>query len=110
MFAPSPALPVLSYRPAPGPFASTTDVAVRSIVIAAFAVAGTVFLGLTVAATIAVPLAMRQGIALSSTELATAERLGSIWWLFAGGVVVSFGAALATLGKLLERLSDSFQT
>jgi hypothetical protein len=87
---------------------SVSGVAVRSILTAAFAVAGTVFLALTVAATIAVPLAIRQGIALSPAELATAERLGSIWWLFAGGVIVSFGASLATLGKLLQRLGESF--
>jgi hypothetical protein len=90
--------------------APISTVVARSGLAFALAVAGTVFLGLTVAATIAVPLAMRQGIALSPTELATAERLGSIWWLFAGGVVVSFGAALATLGKLLERLGESFES
>jgi len=100
MFASSPPMPRAS--------APISAVVARSGLAFALAVAGTVFLALTVAATIAVPLAIRQGIALSPAELATAERLGSIWWLFAGGVIVSFGASLATLGKLLQRLGDSF--
>jgi hypothetical protein len=78
----------------------------RTALSVAFAVAGTILLGLTFAATIVVPLAGRQGIVLSGHELATAARLGSIWWLFALGVVTSFGAALAMLGQVLQHLSD----
>ena len=70
----------------------------------AFAVAGTVFFGLTIASPVAVPAAARQGIALSAVDLATAQHLGSIWWLFAIGTVLSFGAALVTLGNVMRRV------
>jgi hypothetical protein len=78
----------------------------RSALAVAFVAAGMVLLALTFAATIAVPIAERQGIALSGLEIATAERLASIWWLFAAGVIVTFGAALATLGGMMQRLGD----
>jgi hypothetical protein len=81
-------------------------VAGRSALAVAFVVAGMIFLALTFAATIAVPIAGRQGLALSGLEIATADRLGSIWWLFAAGVVVTFGAALATLGRVMQGLGD----
>ena len=73
----------------------------------AFAVAGTVFLGLTIASPIVVPLAGRQGVALSGADLASASQLGSMWWLFAVGGFLSFGGALATLGSLMQRLAGS---
>jgi hypothetical protein len=51
------------------------------------------------------PSAERQGIAVSAADIATAQRLGSLWWLFALGVLLSFGSAAATLGKLMQRLA-----
>lgn len=95
------ALPSLSRRSA-----RIAAVVGRSVLAMAFVVAGMIFLALTFAATIAVPIAGRQGLALSGFEVATAEHLGSIWWLFAAGVVVTFGAALATLGRVMQRLGD----
>jgi hypothetical protein len=62
-------------------------------------------LGLTMASPIVVPLAGRQGIALSAADLATAQQVGSTWWLLAVGAGLTFGAALATLGNLMRRLA-----
>jgi hypothetical protein len=70
----------------------------------AFGIAGTVFFGLTVASSLGVSVAARQGIALSATDLAAAQSLGSVWWLFAAGAVLSFGAAMVTIGTLMRRL------
>ncbi|HLQ48196.1 MAG TPA: hypothetical protein VK233_04430, partial [Candidatus Dormibacteraeota bacterium] len=72
----------------------------------AFGIAGTVFFGLTIASPVAVPAAARQGIELSATDLATAQQLASVWWLFALGAVLSFAAALATIGSLIQHLAD----
>ena len=72
----------------------------------AFGVAGTVFFGLTIASPVAVPAAARQGIELSAADLATARQLASVWWLFALGAVLSFAAALATIGSLIQHLAD----
>jgi hypothetical protein len=80
-------------------------VAAQFAIILAFAVAGTIFLGLTIASPVVVPLAERQGVMLSAFDLASAQLVGSAWWLFAAGTVVSFGAALATLGNLMQRLA-----
>jgi hypothetical protein len=44
---------------------------------------------------------------LSPADLATAQAVGSAWWLFAAGTVLSFGAALATLGNLMQRMAGS---
>ena len=76
-------------------------------ILVAFAIAGTVFLGLTITSPIVVPLADRQGVMLSPADLAIAQVIGSAWWLFAIGTVLSFGAALATLGNLMQRLAGS---
>jgi hypothetical protein len=70
----------------------------------AFGIAGTVFFGLTVASSLGVSVAARQGIALSATDLAAAESLGSVWWLFAAGAILSFSAAMITIGTLMRRL------
>ena len=71
-----------------------------------FGVAGTVFVGLTIASPVAVPAAARQGIELSAADLATAQQLASVWWLFALGAMLSFAAALATIGSLIQHLAD----
>ena len=71
----------------------------------AFAIGGTMFLGLAIASPIVVPLAGRQAVTLSAADLATAGQLGSMWWLFAVGSVLSFGAALVTIGNLMQRLA-----
>ena len=107
MFAPSMAIPRFGHRRASR---TATKIALsvgQFAIVLAFAVAGTVFLGLTIASPIVVPLAGRQGVALSSMDLATAGQLGSMWYLFAIGGLVSFGAALATLGNLMQRLATS---
>ena len=105
MFAPSMAITRLGHRRASR---TATKIAVavgQFAIVLAFAVAGTVFLGLTIASPIVVPLAGRQGVVLSSTDLATAGQLGSTWYLFAIGGLVSFGCTLATLGNLMQRLA-----
>ena len=71
----------------------------------AFGVAGTIFFGLTIASPVAVPVAVRRGIELSAVDLATAQQLASVWWLFALGAVLSFAAALATIGSLIQHLA-----
>jgi drug/metabolite transporter (DMT)-like permease len=73
----------------------------------AFGVAGTIFFGLTIASPVAVPAAVRRGIELSAADLATAQHLASMWWLFALGAVLSFAAALATIGNLIQHLGPS---
>ena len=105
MFAPSMAIPRFGYRRAPQLATKLAVVFAQFAILVAFAVAGTVFLGLTMASPIVVPLAARQGVALSAMDLATAAQLGSTWWLFALGMIFSFGAALATLGNLMQRLA-----
>ena len=84
-------------------------VIVQTAVFAAFVAAGMIFIGLTIHSPIGLPAAERTGIAVSSADVATAERLGSLWWLFAIGVVLSFGGAVATLGKLMQRLATPSQ-
>ena len=104
MFAPSMAIPRFGHRRASR---TTTKVAVaigQFAIVLAFAVAGTVFLGLTIASPVVVPIAGRQVI-ITPADLATAGQLGSTWYLFAIGGLVSFGAALATLGNLMQRLA-----
>ena len=105
MFAPSMAIPRLGHRRAPRLATKIATVVAQFAILFAFAVAGTIFLGLTIASPIVVPLAARQDVALSAMDLATAGQLGSMWWLFALGMVFSFGAALATLGNLMQRLA-----
>ncbi len=106
MFAPSIASPrFAAWRPTRRATKVATVLALIGLLVA-FAVAGTVFFGLTIASPVSVPAAARQGIALSAADLATAQRLGSIWWVFAAGSVLSFGAAVATLGNLMRRFGD----
>ena len=104
MLAPSIAFPRLGIGRAPRLAARVAVVVAEIALLVVFAVAGTVFFGLTIAAPVAVPAAARQGIALSAADLATAQHLGSMWWLFAIGTVLSFGAALVTLGNVMRRV------
>ena len=105
MFAPTMAIPRFGLRRAPRLVTKIATVFAQFALIFAFAVAGTIFLGLTIASPIVVPLAGRQGVALSATDLATAGQLGSMWWLFLVGTILSFGAALATIGNFMQRLA-----
>jgi hypothetical protein len=107
VFAPSMAIPRFGHRRASRTSTRIAVAVVQFAVVLAFAVAGTVFLGLTIASPIVVPLADRQGVALSGADLAAASQLGSMWWLFAVGGFLSFGGALATLGNLMQRLAAS---
>lgn len=105
MFAPSMAIPRFGHRRAPRLATKLVIVFAQFAILFGFAVAGTISLGLTIASPIVVPLAGRQDVALSAIDLATADQLGSMWWLFAASMVFSFGAALATLGNLMQRLA-----
>ena len=110
VLAPSMAISRFGRERAPGSrtkLASAAVVAARVALLVGFAVAGTVFFGLAIAAPIAVPAAVRQGIALSATDLATAHQLGSLWWLFAVGSIASFVGAVATLGNLMRRVGTA---
>jgi hypothetical protein len=84
---------------------NVATVAGQSAALIAFVIAGMIFIGLTIHSPIGLPSAERQGIAVSAADIATAQRLGSLWWLFALGVLHSFGGAAATLGKLMQRLA-----
>jgi hypothetical protein len=99
------AIPRFGHRRASRLATKVAIVVAQFAILFAFAVAGTIFLGLTMASPIVVPLADRQGVALSSADLASARQLGSMGWLFAVGAVLTFGAALATLGNLMQRLA-----
>jgi hypothetical protein len=105
VFAPSMAIPRFGHRRAPRLAIKLAIVFAQFAIVFGFAVAGTIFLGLTIASPIVVPLAARQDVALSAMDLATAGQLGSLWWLFVLGMIFSFGAALATLGNLMQRLA-----
>ena len=105
MFAPSMAIPKFGHRRAPRLATKLAIVFAQFAAIFGFAVGGTIFLGLAIASPIVVPLAGRQDVSLSAVDLATAGQLGSMWWLFAVGTVLSFGAALATIGSLMQRLA-----
>lgn len=105
MFAPSMAIPRFGRRRASGTATKVAIAVAQFGLVLAFAVAGTVFIGLAIASPIVVPIAHRQGIALSGMDLATAQQLGSMWWLFAVGGLLSFGGALAMLGNLMQRLA-----
>lgn len=105
MFAPTLAIPRFGQRRVPRLATKLALVVAQFAILFAFAVAGTIFLGLTMASPIVVPLAGRQGVALSAADLATAQQVGSTWWLSAVGAVLTFGAALATLGNLMQRLA-----
>lgn len=105
MFAPAMAIPRFGHRRASRTSTRIIVAVAQFAIVLAFAVAGTIFLGLTIASPIVVPIAGRQGVSLSGADLATAQHLGSMWWLFAIGVILSFGAALATLGNLMQRFS-----
>jgi hypothetical protein len=80
-------------------------IAGQSAALIAFIAAGMIFIGLTIHSPIGLPAAERQGIAVSTADVAAAHRLGSLWWLFGLGVVLSFGGAVATLGKLMQRMA-----
>jgi hypothetical protein len=109
VFAPSMALPRFGHRRASPTATKIAAAAAMFAIVFAFAVAGTVFLGFVIASPIVVPLAGRQGVVLSGVDLATAHQLGSFWWLFATGGIISFGGALVTLGKMMERLGAPTQ-
>jgi hypothetical protein len=99
------AIPRFGHRRMPRLVSKIAIVTAQFALLFALAIAGTILLGLTVASPIVVPLAGRQGISLSAADLATAQQVGSTWWLFATGAVLSFGAALATLGNLMQRMA-----
>ena len=99
------AIPRFGHRRAPRLAIKLALVLAQFALVFGFAVAGTIFLGLTIASPIVVPLADRQDVALSAMDLATAGKLGSVWWVFAAGMVFNFAAALATIGNLMQRLA-----
>jgi TRAP-type C4-dicarboxylate transport system permease small subunit len=101
------AIPRLGHRRMPRLATKVVTAVAQFALILAFGVAGTIFLGMAIASPIVVPLASRQGVTLSTTDLATAQQLGSMWWLYAIATILSFGAALATLGNLMQRLAAS---
>ena len=107
MFAPSMPIPGIGRRRVPGLAVKLAVVGLHFAAVVVFAIAGTYFLGLTIASPIVVPLAERQNVALSAMDLAIAQVVGSVWWLFAAGTIVTFGAALATIGSLMQRLAAS---
>jgi len=107
VFAPSMAIPRFGQGRAWRRATRVATVGIQLGMLFAFGVAGTVFFGLTIASPVAVPVAVRRGIELSAADLATAQHLASMWWLFALGAVLSFAAALATIGSLIQHLASS---
>ena len=107
MLAPSMAIPRFGQGRAWRRATRVATVGVQFGILFALGVAGTVFFGLTIASPVAVPVAVRRGIELSAADLATAQHLASVWWLFALGAVLSFAAALATIGSLIQHLAPS---
>ena len=104
VFAPTMAIPRFGLRRAPRLATKLAKLTAQFALIVAFAVAGTIFLGMAIASPIVAPLAGRQAVALSATDLATAGQLGSMWWLFAVGMVLELRPALATIGNLMRRV------
>ena len=109
MFAPSLAVPRFGLGRTAGRTMKIATIAGQSAALIAFVVAGMIFIGLTIHSPIGLQAAERQGIAVSAADVAAAQRVGSLWWLFAPGVVLSFGAAVVTLGKLMQRLGTPSQ-
>jgi hypothetical protein len=107
VFAPTMAIPRFGHRRAPRLATKIAKVFAQFTLIFAFGVAGTIFLGLTIASPVIVPLAGRQAVTLSAADLATAGQLGSMWWLFAVATILSFGAALVTIGNVMQRMAAS---
>jgi hypothetical protein len=79
-------------------------VAVQMGALLGFAASGIFFLGMTIAAPIALPIVERSAGSVSSSAIAFAAHVGSAWWVFATGAVVSFVGAAATIGALLQNL------
>jgi hypothetical protein len=104
VFAPSPIAPAFPRRRLSSSIAKAATITVQFAALAGFAVFGTVFLGFAIASPIGLPIAERSAGVLSSSDIATAQHLGSAWWLFAVGALLSFGGALAMIGTLLQHL------
>jgi hypothetical protein len=107
VFAPTQAIQRFGQGPTAQRATRIVTVVAEVALLFTFAIAGTIFFGLAIASPVGVPIAARQGITLSSGDLAAARELGSMWWLFAAGTVLSFGAAVVTIGNLLQRLGGS---
>jgi hypothetical protein len=105
VFAPSPiASSLAGWRPSPS--AAAAAVGAKLAGLAVFAVAGMMFFGLAIASPVVLPIAERGAATVSAADVATAHHIGSAWWLFAIGAVVSFVAAAMTIGRLLEHLGS----
>jgi len=104
VFAPFPTAPAFPRRRLSPSIAKAATITFQFAALAGFAVVGTIFLGLAIASPIGLPIAERSAGAISASDVAVAQQLGSVWWLFAVGGVLSFAGALATIGTLLQHL------
>jgi hypothetical protein len=72
-----------------------------------FLLAGTTFAALAIAFPIALTVAQALPVYVSQSDIAIATQLGTLWPLFIVAAVASFVAALATLVKLIQRVSPA---
>lgn len=102
------ASPAINLRPDPKrPAVKAATLIGGIVVLIAFGLVGTTFLGLAIAGPIALPVAQQQHIYVSASDTVIAKQLASTWWVFAIASVASFAAALATIVKLIQRLDPA---
>jgi hypothetical protein len=87
-----------------------------AVTLAIAIVAGSTVLGLIVAATtfgalaiafpLAVPIAHQFQVAVSTNDVLIAERLSSIWWVFAGASIMSLLAAVAVVVTTVKHIKS----
>jgi hypothetical protein len=80
---------------------------IGSVAVAVLIVAGLTFFGLAIAFPIAVPVAAAYHLPVSAADAALAERLASVWWVFAALAIASFTGASVLVIKMIGFLSPT---
>jgi hypothetical protein len=78
-----------------GAFASLAIAVVAGSIVFGLVLAAITFGAIAIAFPLAVPIAEAFRVAVSPTDVLIAERLASLWWVFAGVAVASLIAAAA---------------
>jgi len=96
-----------SSRSAGGTAASVAIGVIATVAVIGLFTAGVTFLGLAIAFPIVGPVVSQYHLVVPAADLALAERLAGVWWLFGVLAVGSIGAAVVVAVKAIERLSPS---
>jgi hypothetical protein len=103
-FSPSATAPAAAKSAARSAGLIAAGLVLAATVLALF-VAGITFAALAIAFPVAVPLASRFALDVSASDIAIAERLADLWWVFGGLSVASVAAAVAVAVKSVQVLS-----